>query len=257
MPPRPAINAADAANTELTIRSLYQVLTLVSIAEITAIGTQALKNVWLNSNTDEAASSKAQWARFRERTLHGFISQLAPIAWDLAMAYALMRIATDDTNNTDLEALGFAYSNTDFPNELVCPLWTWLHVHTQPRATFSCSAWKAPLHSALAPTPDVCNRWLRHHTPPATAATCLTTAPVPVARATNVATTDPVPPNVATTSVATTDPAPSAPPTHANPTALDLAAPTTATRSRPSGSPWTLQPECPLESGRTGCPPAA
>ena len=78
---------------------------LVSIAEITAIGTQALKNVWLNSNTDEAASSKAQWARFRERTLHGFISQLAPIAWDLAMAYAIMRIATDDTNNTDLEAV--------------------------------------------------------------------------------------------------------------------------------------------------------
>jgi hypothetical protein len=137
MPPRPANIAADAANTELTIRQLYTVLTLCSLAEFTALGTQALKNVWLNSNTDEAASSKAQWARFRERTLHGFFNQLAPIAWDLAMAYALMRIATDDTNNTDLEALGFAYSNTDFPNELVCPLWTWLHVHTQPRATFS------------------------------------------------------------------------------------------------------------------------
>ena len=130
MPPRPA-NAADAANTELTIRQLYTVLTLASLAEVTALGTQALKNVWLNSNTDEAASSKAQWARFRERTLHGFISQLAPIAWDLAMAYALLRIATDDTNDTDLEALGFAFSNMDFPNELVCPLWTWLHVHTR------------------------------------------------------------------------------------------------------------------------------
>ena len=145
MPPRPA-NAADAANTELTFRSLYAVFTLVSLPEINALGTTALKNVWLNSNTDEAASSKSQWARFRERSLIGFICQLAPISWDLAMAYAVMRIAADAANHTDLEALGFFFSNMDFMQELVDPLWTHLHVHGLTRATFSYTAFFDDAH---------------------------------------------------------------------------------------------------------------
>ena len=130
----------DRHNTELTIRALYIVLALASTSEVAILGTTAIKNVWVHSATDIAASSKAQWPRFRERSLVGFVMQLSPIVWDLAMAYAMVRIALDPDNNTDLSALSFVFVNPNFMNEIVDQAWCWLNVHARPRAEFSYTA---------------------------------------------------------------------------------------------------------------------
>ena len=54
-------------------------------SEISALGMHTVKHTWLTSADDTAASSKAQWRRFRERALTGFICQMAPVVWDLSM----------------------------------------------------------------------------------------------------------------------------------------------------------------------------
>ena len=152
MPAQPAANAAlDRHNTEITIRALYVVLTVASISEFAILGTTAIKNVWVHSATDIAASSKAQWSRFRERSLVGFVMQLSPIVWDLAMAYAMARIAMDGDNDTDLSALSFIFVNPNFLNELVDPAWCWLNIHARARADFSYTAFFDDEHNADYP----------------------------------------------------------------------------------------------------------
>ena len=151
MPAQGANAALDRHNTELTIRALYIVFTVASTSEFAILGTTAIKNVWVHSATDIAASSKAQWSRFRERSLVGFIMQLPPIVWDLAMAYTMARIAMDDDNDTDLSALSFVFVNPNFLNEIVDPAWCWLNVHARAQADFSYTAFFDGEHNADYP----------------------------------------------------------------------------------------------------------
>ena len=125
------------SENENALRLLHLVVTIASVIETSALGMHAVKHTWLTSAEDTAASSKAQWRRFRERALTGFICQMAPVVWDLSMAYALAHIASDAQLDFDLTALKFLFVNQNFLEEIVCPTWCWQHVHGRDKSAFT------------------------------------------------------------------------------------------------------------------------